>query len=417
MNKVYKTILGATATAIVAGASIVPVNVLAWGDSSNGRQTYTREQINAGELGNTITLNSITDSKIGDERYFVAATTTPSASVWNASTLNVKDGDVVTVRFYVHNNSPLGMNGIAQGVTAEISLPTTVAKEQTIIGYLNASNATPSRIWDEVTLVADENIYIEFVENSAKFTNTQGTFSLPNEIIVSGGAKLGYTSMNGELPGCYDYDGEVTFQVKVHSSITTKLTTKVRKAGSTDKFGEVVEGAKVGDLVEYQIEYRNISAADVDNVMIRDVLPTNVEYVQDSTYLYNSNHQDGVKINENTLTTTGINIGNYAPNGLAYVRFTGKVVNKNLACGDTQTVNWASATVNGEVFKDDASVIVNVAENCEKNDGKKTDGKNTDGETPKTIVSTGPAEVAGAALGLGSIVTAGGYFIASKRKF
>ncbi len=428
MNKVYKAILSATATAIVAGASIVPANVLAWGDSSNGRKTYTLEEINAGDLGNTITMNSITNGKNGDERNFVSAQMASSnTNAWNANEITVKDGDVVTIRLYVHNNSPLGTNAIATGVSANISLPTTVSKEQTVIGYLNAANATPSRYWDEVKLVSSDYMILEYVEGSAKYTNTQGTFSLPDSIVVSEGAKLGYTSMNGEIPGCFEYDGFVTLDVKVTKALITRLSKTVRKAGTTDKFTEKID-AKVGDKVEFQIEYRNLSDADVDNVMIRDILPTNMEYVKDSTYLYNSNHQSGVKINENTLTTTGINIGNYTAKGLAYVRFTAKVVNKNLTCGATQMVNWANATVSENVVKDDASVMVNITDGCtkkedekktddKKSEDKKTDDKKTDTtETVTKIVSTGPAEIAGAAVGLGSIVTAGGYYIASRKK-
>ena len=403
MNKVYKTILGVAATTIVAGASIAPASVLAWGDSSNGRATYTLEQINANALGNTITFNSITNSKIGDERNFVGAKVSSSNTTkWNEDTIAVKDGETYTIRLYVHNNSPLGMNAIATGVSATFSLPTTVAKSHTVIGYLDASNATPSRYWDEVVLTSSDDFYLEFVSGSAKYTNTQGTFSLADSVITSG-ATLGYTSMNGQIPGCFDYDGQVTIQVKVHSSVSNRISKTVRIKGSGNQFTESVN-AKVGDEVEFQIEYKNLSDNRVDDVMIRDILPTNMEYVANSTYVYNSNHKDGVLINENTVTTTGINIGSYNSRGNGYVRFTAKVVNKNLACGATQLVNWANATVNSAVVKDDASVMVNVTENC----------KST--PTPDPVLpNTGPAEVVGAALGAGALVTAGGYFILSRR--
>ena len=130
-----------------------------------------------------------------------------------------------------------------------------------------------------------------------------------------------------------------------------------------------------------------------------------MEYVANSTYVYNSNHKEGVLINENTVTTTGINIGSYNSRGNAYVRFTAKVVNKDLTCGQTQLVNWANATVNSAVVKDDASVMVNVTENC----------KPRSNDEPVVIVNTGPSEVIGAALGAGALVTAGGYFILSRK--
>ena len=407
MNKVYKAILGVAAAAIVSGATIAPAAVMAWGDSAGGRTVYSLEEINAGKLGDTITFNSITNGKIGDERNFVGAKlSTDTSNVWKANEISVKDGDVVTIRLYVHNNSPKGEKKIAEGVSANFSLPTTVAKSHTVIGYLNSSNATPNRYWDEVKLTSSEDFYMEYVEGSAKYTNSKmGTVALSNNIINSA-VTLGYEKLDGKIPGCYQYDGQVTIQVKIHKSVTAKLAKTVRIKGAKG-WNESVE-AKIGDEVEFQIEYVNLTSAQVDNVMIRDVLPTNLEYVKDSTILYNSNYQNGTKVVENTLTTSGINIGSYGVNGNAYVRFTAKVVNKSLACGNNQLVNWASSTVNSKVTKDDASVMV-------KRDDAKCHEQPTP-PTPPVIPQTGATEVTAIALGAGSVVTVAGYAIASWKK-
>ena len=410
MNKIYKAILGVAAVAIVSGATPVPAAVHAWGDSANGRAVYTLDDINAGKLGDTITFNSITNGKIGDERNFVGAKlSTDTSNVWKANEISVKDGDIVTIRLYVHNNSPKGEKKIAEGVSANFSLPTTVAKSHTVIGYLNSSNATPNRYWDEVKLTSSDDFYMEYVEGSAKYTNSKmGTVALSNNIINSA-VTLGYEKLDGKIPGCYQYDGQVTIQVKIHKSVTAKLAKTVRIKGAKG-WNESVE-AKIGDEVEFQIEYVNLTSAQVDNVMIRDVLPKNLEYVKDSTVLYNSNYQNGTKVVENTLTTSGINIGSYGVNGNAYVRFTAKVVNKSLACGNNQLVNWASSTVNSKVTKDDASVMV-----------KRDDAKCHEQPTPPTpptppvIPQTGATEVTAIALGAGSVVTVAGYAIASWKK-
>ena len=436
MKKFYKSVLGVSAAAVVLAATLTPVIVNAWGDSSNGRKSYTLEQINNGDLGNTITFNSISNGKIGDEKNFVGAKVAGAAvDTWNANTINVKDGETYTIRLFVHNNSPKGMEAVAKGVKATFSVPTTVAKSQTIIGYIDSSNATPNRYWDEVTLNASEDIFLEYVSGSAKFNNNKGTFALPNEVITSG-ATLGYTSMNGEIPGCYEYSGVVTIDVKVHSSVAAKVSKQVRIKG-TKTWSESVD-AKIGDEVEYQIEYVNLLSEQVNNVMIRDVLPNSVKYVEDSTYLYNSNYQSGVRLKENTLTTTGINIGSYNAKGNAYVRFTGKVVGDNMACGNNQLVNWASATVSSSsvknaVYKDDASVMVNKNdETCKKDpddptptpptptptpdDPTPTPDDPIDPGTPTVIVSTGPETIVTGAIGAGSVVTTLGYYIASRKK-
>ena len=114
MNKIYKSILGVSAAALIVAGTLTPVFVNAWGDSSNGRQTYTLEQINKGDLGEKITFNSITNGKIGDERNFVGAKVAGAkVETWNANTIDVKDGETYTIRLFVHNNSPRGMMAIA----------------------------------------------------------------------------------------------------------------------------------------------------------------------------------------------------------------------------------------------------------------------------------------------------------------
>lgn len=416
MNKIYKSILGVSAAAVVLAGTLTPAFVSAWGDSANGRPSYTLDQINNGELGDTITFNSISNGKIGDEKNFVGAKVAgATVETWNANEIEVKDGETYTIRLFVHNNSPKGMDAIAKGVKATFSLPTTVAKSHTIIGYLDSSNATPNRYWDEVTLKSSDNFYLEYVDGSAKYNNNKGTFSLSNDVIISG-ATLGFDKMNGEIPGCYEYSGVVTINVKVHKSVSAKVSKQVRLKG-TKTWSESVN-AKVGDEVEYQIEYVNLLADQVNNVMIRDILPTNVEYVKDSTYLYNSQYQNGLLLKDNTLTTSGINIGSYSAKGNAYVRFTGKVVDKTLACGDNQLVNWANSTVNGAVVgKDDASVMVNKSGDvCKDKPTPPAPTPDNPTDTPTTIVATGPATIVTGAVGTGSVVTMLGYYIASRKK-
>lgn len=333
-----------------------------WGDSGNGRPSYATSEIYSGILGNDVTFNSISDAGIGDEKNFVAAKATDTdTQIWNANRIEVEDGKIYTIRLYVHNNNPLGYNAVAENVIALFSLPCTVGKSQTIIGYLDCSNARPTRYWDGVTLVSDENFYIEYLTGSARYSNAQATMGLPDEVITAG-ARLGYDRLDGRIPGGDDYSGIVTIDVKVHKSVSAKLSMVTRLKG-TDVWSEAVD-AHIGDEVEYQIEFVNLSAETVNNVMIRDVLPNNVEYVSGSTLLFNASYQNGLRLDRDTVTTTGINIGNYAPLGNAYVRFTGRIVDETLASGNNQLVNWAAATVRSAddetcVYKDDASVLVN----------------------------------------------------------
>jgi uncharacterized repeat protein (TIGR01451 family) len=204
---------------------------------------------------------------------------------------------------------------------------------------------------------------------------------------------------------------EVTCQPTPTPETKSSIAKTVRIKGSNKDFVESVS-AKIGDEVEFQIVYKNLSEKKVDNVTIADVLPKNLEYVKDSTYLYNAKNTKGVKVSENTLTTTGINVGSYNSNETATIRFTAKVVNSSLSCGDNKLVNQASATVDKKVVKDDASVTV-------KRDCTPAPDPTPEPEPepePTVIVNTGPTEVVASAIGAGGLITAAGYFISSRKK-
>lgn len=79
--------------------------------------------------------------------------------------------------------------------------------------------------------------------------------------------------------------------------------------------------AEIGQTIQWKITGYNMSDETVSNVMARVVLPDNLSYVPGSTILYNSNYENGTTIYEDTLTTTGINIGSYTANANYYVYF------------------------------------------------------------------------------------------------
>lgn len=424
MSNISKSIFGVASAVIVSGASLAPVAVMAWGDSAGGRPSYTLEQINSGILGDTITFNSISDGKIGHEFNFVGAKLKVDSGTWSANEIAVEDGKVYTVRLYVHNNNPRALDAVAENVRANFSIPNTISNSQTIVGYLRSSNATPDTYWDEVKLVSDENFTIEYVNGSAKYTNAIHEFVLSDEVVSSSeGTLIGYDSLDGKIPGCFKYDGQVTIDIKIKKEATTpvvssKISKTVRIKNSDDKTWKESVEANVGDEVEFQIEYVNLSSDGVDAVFITDNLPKNLQYVAGSTYLYNSNHQQGFHVTDENLTTTGINIGGYSPNGNAYVRFTAKVVDETLTCGRNKLTNWANVTVAGVTDKDDAAVTVGKVceDEPEPEEPEPVVPEDPVEPAPTVIVDTGATEIVTGALGAGAMVTTLGYYIASRKK-
>lgn len=139
---------------------------------------------------------------------------------------------------------------------------------------------------------------------------------------------------------------------------TYTLNVTVRNVTAGDKKWFDNRDVNIGDELEYQIVYRNTSNQIQYNVMIRDGLPANLEYIPGTTRLWNAS-LDGYTEDDDQITKTGINIGNYGPNANAYVRFRVKVVDQSLSCGSTTLVNWAKGTANEMVLQDFANVTLN----------------------------------------------------------
>jgi len=116
--------------------------------------------------------------------------------------------------------------------------------------------------------------------------------------------------------------------------------------------------AAVGDTVEIQTTFVNKTARQVDDVMVRMILPTNMEYLADFTSLFSSSYTYGVTLKDNTVATSGINIGSYLPEGNAYVRFEARVRDISLSKGLNQLVIWATVTVDGDILYHDCSAFV-----------------------------------------------------------
>ena len=131
--------------------------------------------------------------------------------------------------------------------------------------------------------------------------------------------------------------------------------------------------AEIGDIVEYQIHYKNNTSNHSENVMVNVFSPTNMDLVDDTTKLYSAENLDGLLYTDNNIDDDGINIGSYYPNADAYIRFREKIVDRNLVQGTNRLVLWGQVTnwipeheddqgnfvdKKGETLQDNADVYV-----------------------------------------------------------
>ena len=318
-------------------AAVAPALVWAWGPA---RPSFTIEK-----PADYITFNSITNNPVigGDEKDFVRIREVGSNAKWT-NNMKVQNGKEYYVRMYVHNNAASNLNLVAENVVAKLNIPTTTAKNVTVQGQISGS---------------------ALFEN-----NGMGTTKLPDSIVNNTGAKLGYDKLDGKIPGCFQYAGYVTVKVKAQVSqpqekTNIDLAKTVRNKTNGEKSWVETANAKSGDTVQFQIHAKNTGSAGIQNLVIRDILPKGLNYVAGSTKLYNTSNPKGLKVSDNVIQNSGINIGSYQPNGDAYVRFDATVSAENSlpVCGDNTLTNIAQASDQKIVKNDTASV--KVTKKCE----------------------------------------------------
>ena len=432
------TLAVVTGVTALAGVAAIPAIVSAWGDSDGGRQTYSLQQVNEGALGDKITFNSIsikdTDydwykqttgndlpaGTITEEVNYVGARVDDgqnngAANVWNGNEIEVHNGETYLVRLYVHNNNPGGYDAVAENTKVSFNIPAESSTKVRVNGYIESSNASPAEYVDYVDFKSDQAFHLEYVYGSALLENNgigaNGGVKLSDDIVksVSGGVLIGYDALDGKVPGCYEYANYITIKVKAVFDSEYTIDKQVRLKDGEDKTWHDSLEVKVGDKVEYQLTYQNTSDSTQENVVIRDVLPANLQYVAGSTVLYNVNHPNGLTSDTDDLVAdNGINIGAYTAGSNAFIRFTAEVVDSSLECGSNTLVNWGRASVGETVLQDHAEVVINKV--CEEPTPEEPEE-----DLPTELPSTGPEAVAGSVIALGSLGTATGYYIASRR--
>ncbi len=202
-----------------------PAQVLAWGPE---RTTYTNESPAPSATFNSITNNAA----VGDEREFVRIRE-KGVGNYTANTDDsgflVEPGKTYEVYIYYHNDAASNTNetgkGVATGVKMNTHFTYKVTPEEK--GYVNAkitaADTEPLAVWDELKLIANEDVTLNFVENSAIIHNdwkTNGMILVPENFFSDDGVYLGVNSLNGVVFGCAEYSGYVTYEIAAEEKET-----------------------------------------------------------------------------------------------------------------------------------------------------------------------------------------------------
>lgn len=358
------------------------------------RTTFTQAQ-----PATYVTFDSITDNPTyGDERNFFRIRNLTDDKTFEKDAV-LAPGKEYEVLIFYHNNASKSFNasgvGIAHGAYTRVEMPAVVRAHTAgtkAEAYIGADNANPKVVFDYLTMQnqTGTDISLRYVPGTAVIHNkgaTNGAKLGDTALFSDSGTPLGFNSLNGDLPGCDEYSGWVTFTFKaVQPNFTFQK--EVRKAGTTG-WHDKVTVAK-GSTVEYLLSYENTGTINQLDVMLKDLLPVGLTYLPGKTKLYNDTSPDGETVG-NGIGKGGINIGNYAPGGAAYLSFQARV------------------------DADPCSVLKNTA-SVETDNGNKQDGATVtvDG-TCAALPTTGPVEVIAGLVGIAAMTLGVVYYFRSRR--
>lgn len=353
--------------AVIAAAIVIPASLYALTpDRTENSKTNPIDYVD---------FNTYKDGAIGHEHNFVGIREATAPNVWD-DTVKVERGKEYVVRMYVHNNAASSLGLVANDVTGRITLPTTTGRSVQIDGSISASNfgankkgnaGQPGMVYDQATFTGDENFNVAYIPGTLKYETNKMNTALPESIFTSAGALLGYDKLDGKIPGCFEYAGYVSFKVKPQFAEAPKdfsIQKQVRKEGATDGFKENVE-VQPGDTVDYRIEVKNTGGTQINNVALKDQLPTGMSFVPGTVKILNANNPSGAYVQDgDKLVTSGINIGHYTPGSNAMVVFKAKAAAADkLECGVNTLTNKASAQPEGQNPKEDTADVT-VPKDC-----------------------------------------------------
>lgn len=321
---------------------------------------------------------------------------------WHES-VKAKPGERIKFRIRFFNDGETALNNV---VIAD-NLPAGLVYEADTLEVYRGIDTAISRINPVDANLSDNNVTVNVDKVAAKEVIYTYFYAHSNGDLA---AECGdEKSVTNTVKGKYNNDDSTeqtdTADVIVVTEVCEEknpgfiINKMVQLDGGSDWYETVT--AKAGEKIRYRIQFKNTGETTLENVVIRDIIPANVNYVAGTTILYNakgeqSNPGDGI------VSTDGIKIGTYNPGEEATIYFYATVSSSLDECADYTFTN----VVKGKYNNDDST---------EKSD---TADVTVNGVvcTPPELPKTGAGSIVSGVLGLASVSTAAAYYVASRKK-
>lgn len=270
------------------------------------------------------------------------------ANVTNGDTtykdaVNAAQGQTVKVQLYYVNNEAANSDKTAQNVRLKLTMPTSGGKAQVIRSSIKGDNTDPFD--KQVTINTDrDDAVLQYIPGTAVWKHNTGTAEAPkieetklSDDVVTGAQGI---VLETQKPGeAYGATVSVLAKVSVPGVV---VTSQSQLKGQTGQWSGS-NTAKPGDTMRYLISYQNSGSDAQRKVMVRTTLPVGAQIVPGTTMLTNAVTPAGAKFDSDSVSTTGIDIGNYGAGANAFVSFEAKLpAAERLKCGANELRNVAT---------------------------------------------------------------------------
>ena len=224
-------------------------------------------------------------------------------------------GDTLLFYVYYHNGI---INTTATNTTLKISLPSVTASQQTITAYLWADNAVNASAANPLSQSVQVNIsspqQLQLVQGSVQWFPNEKNIQVDSPSALPNGQtgnELFGNGLNiGSIEGCWEFSGSVIFRAKVSAvqqinDLSITKTVRNITAGQTSFIKNA--NANNGDRLMFQLQTNNTGNTVLNNVFVRDSLPSGLNYVAGSTRVDGSSASDGIA--SGGLSVGTLNVG------------------------------------------------------------------------------------------------------------
>lgn len=306
----------------------------------------------------------------GDHELFKGLNYSKGEEVWK-DPISGDAGDTFSGYVYYHNGI---VDSVAKNTTIKVTMPSRTTNGTAVLAASisadGAETVTDTIVNNQIigksglTVNLDQDADLALVPGSIKWYPNKSKTAVELPMGQSGDEIVSASGLNiGDIKGCWDYSGYVTFAFKTKvklqpANLTLAKTVRNESRGQT-AFVESVSAAK-NEKVQFKIDTVNNGGSTATDVVLSDVLPSDLTPVAGSAKL----DKAGVisNISEASLLSSGVNIGDLAVNAKATVTFeatapanittaktvvnTAKVVSGKISLTDTASVCLEAGIVN-----------------------------------------------------------------------